>query len=81
MNHPEITYRSGAVTASVFLNTIDGEDGARKRRNVRLERRYRTAEGEWKSTSSFGLAELPQAMAVLQLALDYVASKEAVIGT
>ncbi|MBW3599746.1 MAG: hypothetical protein KY475_21055 [Planctomycetes bacterium] len=80
MNKPEKTYRIGAVTASVFCNTIDGEGGAKERRSVRLERRYRTGEGEWKSTSSFGLAELPQAMAVLQLALDYVASKEAEMG-
>jgi len=32
---------------------------------------------EWKSSTSFGLAELPQAMAVLELATKYVADNEA----
>lgn len=77
---PEQVFRIGAVSASVFVNEIDGDGGKRQIRNVNLQRRYRDgSDGEWKSTSSFGLAELPQAAAVLKLALDYVASKEAAV--
>ncbi len=45
-------------------------------RNVNLQKRYRDGD-EWKSSTSFALAELPQAMAVLDLAMKYVADKEA----
>ena len=75
---PEKTFRIGLVSASVFVNEVEAEGGKRRFRSVNLQRRYRdSSDGEWKSTSSFGLAELPQAQAVLELALKHVASEEA----
>lgn len=71
---PEKSFRIGSVSASVFLNHT--EEKRKPLRAVNLQRRYRDGD-EWKSSSSFGLAELPQAMAVLKLAMDYVASVEA----
>ena len=75
---PEKVIRIGAVSASVFLNDVETEGGKRKLRNVNLQRRYRDGD-EWKSSSSFGLAELPQAIAALRLAMDFVAGQEAEI--
>ena len=77
---PERVFRIGLVSASVFVNEIDGDDGKRKVRNVRLQRRYRDEDGDWKSTSTFGLAELPQAITVIQMAMNHVAEQEAVTG-
>ena len=74
---PEKTFRIGLVSASVFVNEVESEGGKRRFRSVNLQRRYRDEQGEWKSTSSFGLAELPQAITVLDLALKHVASEEA----
>jgi len=71
---PEKVFRIGSVSASVFVNEVD--QGKRHMRNVNLQKRYRDGD-EWKSSTSFGLAELPQAMAVLDLATKYVADKEA----
>jgi hypothetical protein len=71
---PEKVFRIGSVSASVFLNEV--EQGKRHIRNVNLQKRYRDGD-EWKSSTSFGLGELPQAMAVLDLAQKYVADKEA----
>ena len=77
---PEKVLRIGPVTASVFLNEIETEGGKRSVRSVSLQRRYRDdKDGEWKSSNSFALGELPQAMAALDLAMQYVASKEASI--
>ena len=73
---PEKVFRIGSASASVFVNEIESEGGTRKLRNVNLQRRYKDGD-EWKSSSSFGLAELPQAITVLQLAMDYVARQEA----
>ncbi len=75
---PERVFRIGSISASVFANEIEGDGGKRKVRNVNLQRRYRDGD-EWKSTSSFALPDLPVAIAVLNLALEYVAGQEATI--
>ena len=75
-NTPEKQFRIGSCSASVFVNTIDTEGGKRKIRNVQLQRRYKD-DGEWKSSTSFGLADLPAAIRVMQLALEHVEEVEA----
>ena len=74
---PERVFRIGAISASVFVNEVDGEGGKRTVRNVNLQRRFKDGD-EWKSSSSFALADLPAAIAVLNLAFDHVAKQEAV---
>ncbi len=74
---PEKVFRVGPVSGSVFVNEIDTDNGKRNVRNVALQRRYRDSDGEWKSATTFGLADLPQAQAVLDLAMRHIASKEA----
>jgi len=73
---PEKTFRIGSVSASVFVNEVQGDGGKRKIRNVNLQRRYKDGD-EWKSTSSFGISDLPQAIRALQLAQTHVESIEA----
>lgn len=78
MAQPEKTFRIGSCSASVFVNTSGDktDDKQRSFRNVSLQRRYRD-DGKWKSSNSFTLGDLPAAIAVLNMALDYVASQEA----
>jgi len=73
---PENVIRFGAISASVFTNEIDTDGGKKTIRNVKLQRRYKNGD-EWKTSSSFTLADLPTAIAVLERALDYVAGREA----
>lgn len=73
---PEKVFRVGSVSASIFRNEVETANGKRDIRNVTLQRRYHDGE-EWKNASSFGLAELPQALAVLDLALKHLSVKEA----
>ncbi|TWT61652.1 hypothetical protein [Rubinisphaera italica] len=73
---PEKTFRIGLVSASVFINEVDRDGGTRQIRNVNLQRRYRDGDN-WKSSSSFGLADLPNALRALQLAMQHVESIEA----
>jgi hypothetical protein len=77
---PEKVFRIGSVTASVFVNEIETDAGKRRIRSVALQRRYRDDDGEWKSSNSFGLGELPQALTAIDLALKFVANKEAAVG-
>jgi len=73
---PEKVFRIGSVSASVFVNDVDTENGKRKMRNANLQRRFRDGD-EWKSSSSFGLSHLPNAIRVLELALQHIESAEA----
>jgi hypothetical protein len=78
---PEQTFRIGLVSAAVFCHTVEAGEGKRRDakdiRSVALQRRYKDTDGEWKSSTSFGLPELPQALEVIRMALDYVRAKEA----
>ena len=74
---PEKTFRIGSVSASVFLNEVETDNGKRQSRSVSIQRSYRDDKGEWKASSSLRLAELPQAITVLEWALRHVASQEA----
>ncbi len=73
---PEKVFRIGLVSGSVFVNKVDTESGKREIRNVNLQRRYKDGD-EWKSSTSFGLADLPNAIRVLQLAQQFVEEAEA----
>ena len=75
---PEKVYRIGYVSASVFTRQVDTDDGLRTLRSVNSQKRY-VDDGETKYTSSFSLAELPQAIRCLQMATSYVEQQEATI--
>ena len=75
---PEKVFRIGYVTASIFTREVDTDDGKRTLRSVNVQKRYVDGE-EVKYTSSFGLAELPQALRVLQLATNHVEQQEAAV--
>lgn len=72
MSKPEKTFRIGSCSASVFVNTNEGEP-KRTFRTVSLQRRYKDGD-EWKSSSSFGLSDLPSVAALALLALHHIAS-------
>ena len=77
MNRPEKVFRIGSVSVSIFCNEIETTNGKRTLRNVSLQRRYRDGDGEWQSSSSLGLADLPQALAVLDQAMTHIVAIEA----
>lgn len=54
-NTPIDEVRIGTVKAAIWANQVD--DGA-TRYGVTLGRLYRTEDGEWKTTRSFGLNDL-----------------------
>ena len=52
---PTATVRIGTVNAAIWENKKNGE---RARYNVTFSKRYRDAEGQWKTTHSFGRNDL-----------------------
>ncbi len=77
-NPPEKVFRIGYVSASVFGHEIETDEGPITIRSVNVQKRYKDGD-DVKYTSSFNLAELPQAVRVLQLAQGYVERAEAEI--
>ena len=75
---PEKLFRIGYVTASIFAHEVRNGDTSRVVRSVNVQKRY-TDGNDVKYTSSFGLAELPQALRVLHLATQWVEDAEASI--
>ena len=75
MTKPEKTFKMGAVRASVFLNTFQRNGQTLPIRKVVLEVRYKDKEGQWQSTNSLSLNDLPKAVAALNQAYEYLLSE------
>ena len=72
MSHPEQKFSAGAVSASVWANenTVDGK--VIKNQSVTFQKRYKDADGQWKSSSSLMDRDLPNAMVVLAKAYEFM---------
>ena len=74
---PEKKFSTGAVCATIWKN-----NGANRKtgvpveyRVIKLDRRYKDKEGNWQSTASLRLNDLPKASLVLQKAYEYLVLK------
>lgn len=72
MSKPEKVFKAGAVRASIFRNEIVRDGKPISIAKVVLEVRYKDKNGEWKSSNSFSLNELPKASTALQQAYEYL---------
>ena len=75
MSKPEITFKIGAVRASIFRNTAMRNGKEILFPKVVLEVRYKDKTGQWKGTNSLSLNDLPKAILALQKAFEYLMSK------
>ena len=73
---PDKVFRIGFVSASIFAHESDTDGRKRTFHSVSIQKHYVKSD-EVKYTSSFGLAELPQALRLLQLAQTWVETREA----
>ena len=76
MSKPEVSFKVGAVRASIFRNEIQHAGQTISIGKVVLEVRYRDKSGEWKSTHSMSANEVPKAILALQKAYDYLVSQK-----
>jgi len=71
-NLPEKKYRAGAVSATVWLNKGQKASGEQAEyRTISVERSYTDKNGNWQSTNSMRINDLPKAQLVLQKAYEY----------
>ena len=76
-NIPEKKFRAGAVAATVWANRAQSQKGEEvEYKSISIERGYKDKEGQWQSTNSLRLNDLPRATVVLQKAYEYLVLKE-----
>lgn len=73
MAQPEKVFRLGSVSASIFRNETSDR---RVFRSIQLQRSYRDGD-QTKYSGSMNLSHLPNAIAALQMAFEYLSPLEA----
>ncbi len=73
---PEKVFRIGFVSASIFAHEVGSQERNRTFYSASIQKRY-VENDESKYTSSFGLAELPQALRLLPLVQEWIEQREA----
>ncbi len=77
-NKPEKKFSTGAISAAVWKNNgTSKKDGSPVEfRTITLQRVYTDKDGNWKSTNSMRINDLPKASLVLNKAYEYLVLKE-----
>ena len=73
-NLPEKKFRAGAISATIWRNSITKKDGSSAEiKTVSFQRSYKDKETDkWKNTSSLRSMDLPKAIVVLNKAYEYL---------
>ncbi len=74
MAKPEKSFRCGGCETAIFGNEIFKGGKTVIIKKVAFQKRYKNAEGEWKSTNSLDVNEIPKAILALYKAYEYVCS-------
>ena len=76
MNEPLTKFRAGAVVCAIWENRVTRGDQPAVILKATVERRYRDANGAWRSTGSFSRNELPLVRHVLDQAFTWMIDRE-----
>lgn len=74
MAQPEITFRHGACSASVFENEYEKEGQKFTTRTVAFQRNYQDKDGNWQTTRTLKVNDIPKAVLVLEKAYEFLTS-------
>lgn len=74
MAHPEITFRHGPCSASIFENEYTRGGESFTVRTVSFQRSYLDKEGTWQRTNSLRVNDIPKAVLVLNKAYEFLTS-------
>jgi len=77
-NQPEKKFSTGVISATVWKNngTSKKDGSVVEFRTISLQRRYTDKDGNWKSTNSMRINDLPKAALVLNKAYEYLVIKQ-----
>ncbi|MXZ10057.1 MAG: hypothetical protein F4Y79_11505 [Gemmatimonadetes bacterium] len=78
MAQPEITFRHGLCSASIFENEYKRGEESFTVRTVSFQRSYLDKEGNWQTTNSLKVNDIPKAVLVLNKAYEFLTSNSQV---
>ena len=78
MAQPEITLRHGLCSASIFENEYKRGEESFTVRTVSFQRSYLDKEGNWQTTNSLKVNDIPKAVLVLNKAYEFLTSNSQV---
>jgi hypothetical protein len=68
---PVAKFQAGTVTAAVWENQFEINGKQLKGLRTSIERRFKSKDGQWRSSSSFSRNDIPLAIYCLQRAFNY----------
>ena len=74
MPQPEITFRHGSCSASIFENEYRRGDETFTISTVSFQRSYLDRDGNWQTTNSLKVNDIPKAILVLNKAYEFLTS-------
>jgi hypothetical protein len=72
MGKPIKRFRCGSCEAAIFENEIEKGGNTLRIKKVSFQKRYKTADGEWKSTHSLDTNEIPKAILAFSKAYEFL---------
>jgi hypothetical protein len=76
MGKPVKVFKAGAIEAAIFENEIQTGGKNIKLHRIVLQKRYKAADGEWKSTTSFDVNDAPKVELVVKQAYAWCVCKD-----
>ena len=73
--------RAGTISASVWKDEVEKDGATAIRHSIRIQKRFRQDNGEWKNTDYFFPEDLPKLQLVAAKAFELVTLKESEGGT
>lgn len=74
---PEKKFRAGGITATIWQNEGKDKDGNKTEfHTVGIDRSYMDKNGEWQSTTTLRLNDLPKVALVMQKSYEYLVLKK-----
>ena len=75
MARPEKSFKCGGCEAAVFENEVVKGGKTIAIKKVAFQKRYKNANGEWDSTHSLDINDIPKAVLVLNKAYEYLVAR------
>lgn len=73
---PMKKFQAGGVSVALWTNKTTLKDGRQiETLSATLDRRYKNSDGEWHSSGSMRMNDIPKALLVLTKAYDFMAAK------
>lgn len=77
MSEIEKKYNAGGISATIWKNSTKSEDGKPQSYNtISIDRKYKDKEGNWKSTTSMRITDLPKVQLVASEAFKFLSLKD-----